>query len=241
MSVKLNGPSIFRRTCSVCKQKQRQVVSLPWLQWVQDGSSTKPASALFFSTLLDQVCTACKSAPLQGPYTFMCMGKGEERNVPNTISVVIRMCGYDLWPLRSPSLNPTTYYYIILLLHHPTTTSSTWMSDSSPPHLTSCGDLVLTVTSNFLYVTLEKHKFSLLQNPGDTCKRGSPSKRSRLSNASEIWSQPCSFYSSILRLLNITPEKRKDEVKFAKLSMETLKKKYCGELEKNKGALTDYL
>ena len=84
-----------------------------------DSSGPKMAAAQnlpqFFSFPAYQVESA--QPPLQGPYTFMCVCKEEGSNFPNTISV-IRMCGGALWPLRLPSLNPTTYNYIILKLHH---------------------------------------------------------------------------------------------------------------------------
>ena len=84
-----------------------------------DSSGPKMATAQnlpqFFSFPPYQ--TESAEPPLQGPYTFMCMYKEEKSNFPNTISV-IRMCGCALWPLRLPSLNPTTYNYIILKLHN---------------------------------------------------------------------------------------------------------------------------
>ena len=55
--------------------------------------------------------------------------------------------------------------------------------------------------ATFLHVMLEKHTFSLLGNSVDTWKRGNPSKGTRLPNASEIRSQPCSAWDSLLAQL----------------------------------------
>ena len=133
--------------------------------------------------------------PLQGPYTFMCMCKEDESNFPNTISV-IRMCGCALWPLRLPSLNPTTYNYIILKLHHhlewalPLTPVDFLWKPSSDSHRCISKQL-------FPHVILEKHTFALLGNSVHSWERGNPSKETRLPNASEIWSQPCSVWASL--------------------------------------------
>ena len=143
--------------------------------------------------------TESAEPPLQGPYTFMCMYKEEKSNFPNTISV-IRMCGCALWPLRLPSLNPTTYNYIILKLHHqielelPLTPADFLWKPGSDSHRCISEQL-------FSMSCLKNTRFSLVGNSVDTWKRGNPSKGPRLPNVSEIWSQPCSVWVSLVAQL----------------------------------------
>ena len=107
-----------------------------------------------------------------------------------------------LCPLTSEITFTESHY---LQLYHPKTTSSNWIRTAPHPSWlpmeTWFWQSQMYFRATFLHVMLEKHTFSLVRNSVDTWKRGNPSKGTRLPNVSEIWSQPCSVWVSLVAQL----------------------------------------
>lgn len=136
------------------------------------------------------------------------------------------MWGHALWPLELHSLIVTAL-------------ASSWMSP--PDHFLwrPNPDSHEHISEQLSPSQPGKVQVSTPKNLADTCKRGI-SKWSRLSNAFGMWGQLHSVYSG-LRVLNITPERKKRYWNKIWKAFSGNKKKYCGKPNKNSVIWTNSL